>query len=122
MKTKLITLCVCMFSLLIVKGQSAAAPSDISKQMGQTITVCGMIKEVHLDNPTSTSSTVITVDGNSPSSPATTIIVTDKIKKQLDYSFESLKGKNICFTGKVKNYKDKPAIMVLNESGISKSK
>ena len=120
MKFKLITLFVCLFSLVIVKGQSAAS-SDLSTQIGKVISVCGIIKDVHLENPTSQSGIIVTIEGDTPNNPIP-VLVTYKVKKQMDFTFESLKGKKVCFSGKVKKNNDKLVVTVVNTSDITEGK
>jgi hypothetical protein len=113
-KVKLITLSVCMFSLFFCKGQPTN-PVDISKRIGETITVCGIVKDVQATD--NSGSTLVTINN----SEASFVLITDKVKKHLDYSLSGLKGQNICFAGKIKSYKDKTVIMILKESDIFKS-
>lgn len=117
MKAKLITLTACLLSLIICKGQPTN-PIDLSKHIGETITVCGIVKDVQAPDKSNSGSVMIIINN----SEASTILVSDKIIKKLDYPLSSLKGQNICFAGKVKSYKDKPAIMILKETDINKNK
>jgi len=117
MKAKLITLSLCLFSLIICKGQPTN-PIDLSKHIGETITVCGIVKDVQAPDKSNSGYVLITIDNTE----ASIVLISDKIIKKLDYPLTSLKGQNICFAGKVKSYKDKPVVMILKETDINKSK
>lgn len=91
-------------------------PADAKKHIGQTLTVEGTVSNVHT---TSSGMTFIDMGGRYPDNVFTAVIFSDDSDKFPDV--DSLDGKTVDITGRVRLYKEKPEI-ILNSADQIKVK
>lgn len=97
-------------------------PEEAAKHVGETITVCGKVFGGRFFETSNNCPTLLNMGAAYPSSPIT-IMLTLEVRNKLGYVPEQqLKEKNICVTGKVELYKDKPEIKVTEVTQIEVSK
>lgn len=94
-------------------------PEEAIQHIGQQVTVCGKVfGGKYLDKSNGTP-TLLNIGAAYPNSPFTVVIFGDN-RAQFPYKPEDyLDGKNICVTGKVKEYKGKAEIVVEKPEQIS---
>jgi DNA/RNA endonuclease YhcR with UshA esterase domain len=85
----------------------AIAPADAKAQVGKTVTVEGMVDNVHT---TPAGNTYIDMGGHYPNNTFAAVIFSSDTSKFPNVS--ALKGKTVDITGPVKLYKDKPEIIL----------
>ena len=102
----------------IVKAQQEIKIEELDKHIGDSVTVCTKIYGgIYLDRNKDTP-TLLNAGGNYPGAPLT-ILIWAETRKQFKEAPEFFyKGKNICVTGKIILYKDKPEIVVYEEKQI----
>ena len=85
----------------------AIAPADAKAQVGKTVTVEGMVDNVHT---TAAGNTYIDMGGRYPNNTFAAVIFSADTSKFKNVT--ALKGKTVDITGAVKLYKDKPEIIL----------
>lgn len=96
---------------------TAAAPpkitaTDAANHYGETLMVCGKVVQV-TERP---KVVFINLDERFPNSPFTGVIFSTNMNAFTNLS--ELKGKNVAITGKIKEYHDKPEIILTNVSQL----
>ncbi|MGB6535395.1 MAG: hypothetical protein WBF58_05465 [Xanthobacteraceae bacterium] len=92
-------------------------PSEASQHVGQSVTVEGVVGEVH--HAASGNATFIDMGGHYPRNPFAGVIFSDDASKFPNV--DSLEGTTIDVTGTIKLYRGRPEI-ILNDAGQIKSK
>lgn len=93
-------------------------PEEAKDHIGETETVCGKVYGGKYLDQSNGTPTLINMGAAYPNSPFTFVIFGDD-RSAFDYKPERyLDGKKICVTGKIKDYKGKPEIIVSREDQI----
>ena len=92
-------------------------PDEAPRHLGQVVTVEGVVSDVH--HAASGRTTFIDIGGRYPNNPFTAVIFSDGASKFPDV--DTLNGKTVDVTGMIKNYKDRPEI-ILNDANQVKVK
>ena len=117
MKTGLVAITILLFSA-VVHGQQEIKIEDLSKHVGDSVTVCTKIYGgVFLDRSSGTP-TLLNAGDKYPNAPLTVVIWPDAREKFKEKPEVFYKDKDVCITGKVSLYKDKPQIVVYNEKQL----
>ena len=108
-----------VFLLFLIAPVSLASngitEQEIMYEDGQIATVCGEVSSVMHDPNSSKARTLLNIGPEYPNH-VFTVVILDKQRSQFSYELESLKGKDICVTGKIESYKGKAQL----ESGSEK--
>ena len=103
---------------LAAKAQQEIKIEDLDKHVGDSVTVCTKIYGgIFLDHSKGTP-TLLNAGGVYPNAPLTIIIgaeVREKFKEVPEVFF---KDKDVCITGKIILYKEKPEIIIYDEKQI----
>lgn len=95
-------------------------PEEAAKRVGDSITVCGRIFGGRFFETSNGSPTLLNMGAVFPNNPFTIMIPGD-VRMKLGYSPETeLKDKEICVTGRVVLYKNKPEMIVYDPSQIQR--
>lgn len=93
-------------------GAQTVSPEEAAKHVGETITVCGKVFGGRFFETSKDAPTLLNVGAAFPSSPFT-IMITKEVRQKMGNAPEiELKEKNVCVTGKVILFKEKPEIVV----------
>lgn len=84
---------------------------DVSKHIGDSVTVCGKVDDMRYFESSKNSPTFLNIGGKYPNQLLTVVIWGD-VRKQFKNSPDELKGKQVCFTGRIILYKDRPEIII----------
>ncbi len=113
---KLFTLII--FSFAGYAGFAQVSPDDAAKRVGDSITVCGKIFGGRYFETSNGSPTLLNMGAPFPASPLT-IMVPGEVRNKMGYAPEiQLKDKNVCITGRIQLFKDKPEIIIYNSSQL----
>jgi hypothetical protein len=89
---------------------------DSSKYEGQLVYTCGKVYSTKVIN--SNGMILMNVGGEYPNAPLTIVIYNNSLKNFDANPEEFYKGKNICFSGKIKMYKGRPEIIINTKHAI----
>lgn len=113
-----LSLLIMLIFACAVQSQAEIKIEDLSKHIGDSITVCTKIYGgIFLDRSKGTP-TLLNAGGEYPNAPLTILIWADarKLFKEAPETF--YKDKDVCIKGTVILYKDKPEIIVYEEKQI----
>src|SRR5689334_6505916 len=99
-------------------SQTSIKPEEAIKHVGDSVKVCGKIYGgIYLAN-SKTQLTLLNMGGNYPNAPLTIVIGPD-LRSKLGYQPEvKFKEKDVCVTGKVILYKEKPEIEITDSNQL----
>jgi DNA/RNA endonuclease YhcR with UshA esterase domain len=98
-------------------SQTKINASEASKHVGETVTVCDKVYSTKLIE--NSQMTLLNLGGYYPNQLLTIMIPGKDRNKFKEQPENSLKGKNVCVTGKVTMYRNKPEIVVNEPSQIT---
>jgi len=103
---------VAMLTTCCSNGQVKIKLEDISKHVGDSVTVCGKVAGIRFIKQSKNTPTFMNVGAAYPNQLLTVVIWGD-VRKQYETAPEVLfKDKEVCITGKVELYKEKAQIVV----------
>ncbi|HTH81373.1 MAG TPA: hypothetical protein VL490_00470 [Mucilaginibacter sp.] len=115
---KIILLTGLFISFISLKSfsQTTIAAKDAAKHLNEKVVICDQIAGgKFLSNA---NLTLLDVGGNHPNELLTLLIKGDDRKKFKTAPEEDLKGKKVCITGQVIDYKGKPEIVITDPEQI----
>ncbi len=107
-----------LFLVFAAQAQKEITIDSLSQHVGDSVTVCTKIYGgIYLDRSKGTP-TFLNAGGNYPNSPLTIVIWEDARKQFKNPPEVFYKDKEICITGKIGMYREKPQIVVYDEKQI----
>ena len=107
----LIVLLLSMFCIVNAKAQTSIKLEDVSKHIGDSVTVCGLVADMRYFENSKNKPTLLNIGAKHPDAPLTLIIWEDA-RALFTTKPEDLNNKNICITGRIILYKEKPEIVI----------
>lgn len=114
MKKLFIISAIIILSGFTVSAQNIVPAEDAAKHIGKKVIVCDEVYNTKLENRT----TFLYLGGDYPHQLLTIMIKSTDISKFKGYPEVDYRGKDICVTGVVVNYKGKPKIVVSSPKQI----
>lgn len=111
-----------IFALLLAftaSAQKVISAADAAKHLNEKVTICEKVFSTKLITPSNM--TFLDLGGFHPNQMLTVVIKGEDRRKFKDAPDEYFKGKNICVTGTVIDYKGKPEIVVSDPGQIKVS-
>jgi micrococcal nuclease len=108
-----------VFALLFAftaSAQKVISASDAAKHINEKVTICEKVFSTKLITPSNM--TFLDLGGFHPNQLLTVVIKGEDRSKFKDAPDEYFKGRNVCVTGTVINYKGKPEIVVSDPKQI----
>jgi DNA/RNA endonuclease YhcR with UshA esterase domain len=105
---------VVVFSLFCVanaNAQTSIKLEDVSKHVGDSVTVCGLVADMRYFENSKNKPTLINMGAKHPNGLLTLLIWQDT-RALFTTKIEDLKDKEICVTGRIILYKEKPEIVI----------
>ena len=106
-----------LFTLLFAftaSAQKVISASDAAKHLNEKVTICEKVFSTKLITPSNM--TFLDLGGFHPNQMLTVVIKGEDRSKFKDAPDEYFKGRNVCVTGTVIDYKGKPEIVVSDPS------
>jgi hypothetical protein len=119
MKAILFSIIITIVFSTIISDAQTLAPEDAAKHINDSITVCGVVKEVHFVRKNETYSVYLEFGDRSPNENFS-VFISDELRKKSPYDLHTLEGKNICILGKIKIHAKKPLMNLYKFSQIQK--
>ncbi len=111
---------IIFFFILVVSASIALAfitPEEAARHIGERQTVCGTVVSAHYAYNLNGQPTFLNLDQPYPNQIFTIVIWGDN-RDKFKTPPETLEGQKICVTGKIKNYRGGPQIIVSKPSQI----
>ena len=119
-KIKLFLSTVIVLACLNVFGQTKITAKDASKHLNEKVMVCDQVFGGKFLSGSDI--TLIDVGGSHPNELLTLVIKGDDRKKFTTAPEDAFKGKKVCITGQIIEYKGKPEIMITDPEQIKEDK
>ena len=94
-----------------INAQTSIKPEEISKHIGDSVTICGKVDDMRYFESSKNSPTFLNINGKYPNQ-VLTVVVYGEVRKQFTGQFEELKDKQVCITGRIILYKERPEIII----------
>ena len=118
MLKKALTAIAILFLVFTAKAQKEISIDSLSWHIGDSVKVCTKIYGGIFLDRSKDSLTILNAGGRYPNSPLT-ILITIQARLQFNDPPEVFyKDKEVCITGKIILYKEKPEIMIYDEKQI----
>ena len=95
----------------IVHAQTKINLDEVSKHIGDSVTVCGPVASMRYFETSNRKPTFLNIGDKYPNQQITLVIWEDA-RKDFKEAPESLLNKKICITGRIILYKEKPEIVI----------
>ena len=105
---------VFLFSLFIVASATAQTSiklEDVSKHIGDSVTVCGKVADMRYFENSKNKPTLINMGAKHPNG-LLTLVIWENARALFTTKVEDLLEKEICITGRIILYKEKPEIII----------
>ena len=110
-----------LFALLftgIAYGQTSIKLEDVSQHTGDSVTVCGLVADMRYFENSKNQPTFLNIGESFPNQKLT-IVIWGSVKAGFKEPVEILKGKQICITGRIILFKERPEIVIENPEQIT---
>jgi DNA/RNA endonuclease YhcR with UshA esterase domain len=94
------------------------SPEDAARHIGETATVCGTVASAKFASSSRSQPTFLDLDKPYPNAPFTAVIFGDD-RAKFGTPETSLRGKRICVTGQIRDYRGKPEIILNDPSQLA---
>ncbi len=99
-------------------GAADLRPEDAAKHIGETATVCGVVVSAKFEAHARSQPTLLDLGKRYPHAIFTAVIYGDN-RSKFGTPETSLRGKRICVTGQISDYRGKPEIVLTHPSQLS---
>jgi DNA/RNA endonuclease YhcR with UshA esterase domain len=102
-----------VFCLLCVsvKAQTSIKLDEVSKHIGDSVTVCGKVSDMRYFENSNKQPTFLNMGDKYPNQQLT-VVIWGETRKLFAGKVDDMKGKDICITGRIILYKEKPEIVI----------
>ena len=110
-----------LFALLftgIAYGQTSIKLEDVSQHTGDSVTVCGLVADMRYFENSKNQPTFLNIGESFPNQKLT-VVIWGSVKAGFKEPVENLKGKQICITGRIILFKERPEIVIENPEQIT---
>lgn len=115
---KYASLVVALLMVSLAQAQQEIKMDEVNKHIGDSVTVCSKVYGGIYLQQSKGSPTFLNVGGAYPNS-LLTLVIWDDVRKQFKEAPETFyKDKEVCITGKLILYKEKPEIVIYDEKQL----
>jgi DNA/RNA endonuclease YhcR with UshA esterase domain len=100
-----------LFFVTAVTAQTTIKLEDVSKHIGDSVTVCGMVAGMRYFENSKNKPTLLNIGAKHPDAPLT-VVIWENARALFTGKVEDLMDKIICITGRIILYKEKPEIVI----------
>ncbi len=116
---KYIVLAVCILAVKHSFSQTSIPAAEAAKHIGEKLTVCDKVFGGRYFENSNDRPTLLNMGDAYPNNPFTFVIYGADRKKFSYKPEEFLVNKQVCVTGEIKSYRDKPQIIVSDTAQVS---
>jgi hypothetical protein len=102
----------------ISAGAADLRPEDAVRHIGETATVCGVVASAKFEANARSKPTLLDVGKAYPQAIFTAVIYGDN-RSKFGTPETSLRGKRVCVTGRISDYRGKPEIVLTDPSQLT---
>ncbi len=106
---------ICHFA---VKAQINIKLEDVAKHVGDSVTVCGKVADMRYFENSKNKPTLLNMGAKHPNA-LLTVVIWENTRALFTTKIEDLRDKEVCITGRIILYKEKPEIVIDNPGQIS---
>ncbi|MFZ1786364.1 MAG: hypothetical protein WAU23_14260 [Ferruginibacter sp.] len=110
MKQVLLVSCI-LFALGNAKAQSLIKLAEVDRHIGDSVTVCGKVESMRYFENGKGKPTLLNIGAAFPNQ-LLTVLIWDETRSLFPGKLEDLLKKEICITGRIILYKEKPEIII----------
>lgn len=107
-----------LFSFVAAYSQTNIKLEDLKSHIGDSVTVCGKVYSGRYLQSSNNSPTFLNIGAKYPDQLLTVVIWGDARKEFTGKPEDDYTNKEVCITGKVELYKDKPQIVIRKSSQL----
>ncbi|MEO6252853.1 MAG: hypothetical protein ABIO79_06090 [Ferruginibacter sp.] len=99
------------FIMGTANAQTTIKLDEVSQHIGDSVTVCGVVTDMRYFENSKNKPTFLNMGARYPNQKLT-VVIWESVRTQFTGKVEDLKGKEICITGRIILYKEKPEIVI----------
>ena len=99
------------FIMGIANAQTTIKLDEVSQHIGDSVTVCGTVADMRYFENSKNKPTFLNMGAKYPKQQLT-VVIWENVRAQFSGKPEDLKDKQICITGRIILYKEKPEIII----------
>ncbi len=99
------------FIIAAVNAQTSIKLEDVSKHVGDSVTVCGLVADMRYFENSKNKPTLLNIGAKHPDA-LLTVVIWENARALFTEKVEDLRNKNICITGRIILYKERPEIVI----------
>jgi DNA/RNA endonuclease YhcR with UshA esterase domain len=100
-----------LFIVTVVTAQTTIKLADVSKHIGDSVTVCGKVAGLRYFENSKNKPTFLNIGANHPNQ-LLTVVIWETARALFTGKVEDLMDKEICITGRIILYKERPEIVI----------
>jgi DNA/RNA endonuclease YhcR with UshA esterase domain len=108
---KLTVVLFSIFCIASAKAQTSIKLEDVGKHIGDSVTVCGKVADMRYFENSNNKPTLLNVGAKHPNA-LLTVVIWENARALFTTKVEDLMEKEICITGRIILYKEKPEIVI----------
>ena len=112
---------IALFALMVTgfaNAQTKITLDDISQHIGDSVTFCGLVADMRYFENTKNQPTFLNIGDKYPNQKVT-IVIWGNLRGAFKEKPETLLNKQVCVTGKIILYKEKPEIIIYHPEQIT---
>ncbi len=115
---KIVVTLISLLSVVSLKAQTKINLEDASKHVGDSVTVCGKVADLRYFENSKNKPTLLNMGAKHPNG-LLTLVIWEDARTLFTTKIEDLMDKNVCVTGRIILYKEKPEIIIDKPEQIS---
>ncbi|HEX2682575.1 MAG TPA: hypothetical protein VHL77_01505 [Ferruginibacter sp.] len=100
-----------LFLAGVSHAQTSIKLSEVGSHIGDSVTVCGKIADLRYFENSKNKPTFLNVGAKFPNQQLT-VVIWETVRTQFSSKVEDLLDKDVCITGRIILYKEKPEIVI----------
>lgn len=100
-----------LFNIVAINAQTKIKLDEVSKHIGDSVTVCGKVSDIRYFENSKNKPTFLNIGAKYPNQQLT-LVIWETVRTLYSGKVEDLFNKEICITGRIILYKDKPEIVI----------